>query len=101
MTTEAKINIQTWAEWILRLITPAAAMIAAGGFLWLRSEFLPRTEFEEYRKETSAIFAQQTQTLNEIQRTLAIMAEQSKRYEIQLEINRDFEQRLRGLERSR
>lgn len=98
MTAESKDRISFWAEWVFRAITPLAAVIAAAGVLWLRAEFLPRSEFEEYRKETNIILNQQTQTLAEIQKTLAVMAEQAKRYDLQAEMNKDFEQRLRRLE---
>lgn len=94
-------DLKEKTEWILRLITPIAAVTAAIGMLYLKSEFLTRGEFEDHRREQAALLSKQSETLTAIERTLAVMTESYKRHDRQELTIDDIEKRVRHLEISK
>lgn len=101
MSREKLEQFSTIAMNALQVLGACAAMAGFVGFLWLRSEFLPRTEFEEYRTQNQAAMIEQSKAIGGIERTLAVIAEKllnDTRQDARLEA---LDNRVREIERGK
>jgi Skp family chaperone for outer membrane proteins len=86
---------------LIGVLGAIGGITAAVAVLWLQSNFLTRTEFDEHRKETYELIQKMEKNLSAIEKTLAVMVEADKHNSRQDTILQDHEQRLRSLERQR
>lgn len=95
-------KVTEWADSALRImqaVGAVAAILSAAGFVWLRSEFIPRSEFEQYKNRTESAQFEQTRQIAAIQQTLAVIAEKMLADQRQDKKLDEFDSRLRDLER--
>lgn len=86
---------------LISVLGAVGGITAAVAVLWLQSNFLTRTEFDEHRKETYELIQKMERNLSAIEKTLAVMVEADKQNARQDATLLDHEQRLRSLERQR
>jgi hypothetical protein len=89
------------ASAVIGILGAIGGITAAVAVLWLQSNFLTRTEFDEHRKETYELIEKMEKNLSAIEKTLAVMVEADKQNARQDAALQDHEQRLRTLERQR
>jgi hypothetical protein len=89
------------ASTIIGILGAIGGITAAVAVLWLQSNFLTRSEFEDHRKETFELIQKMEKNLSAIEKTLAVMVEADKHNSRQDATLLDHEQRLRSLERLR
>ena len=86
---------------LISVLGAVGGITAAVAVLWLQSQFLTRTEFDQHRKETYELIQKMERNLTAIEKTLAVMVEADKHNSRQDATLQDHEQRLRQLERLR
>lgn len=86
---------------LISVLGAVGGITAAVAVLWLQSQFLTRSEFDQHKKDTFELIQKMEANLNAIERTLAVMVEADKQNARQDAAINDHEQRLRSLERAK